>query len=72
MKPNSPPEKKKLSMKTRLIVILVVFVIINIIFSVGFEGSEDSQDENEIRSDSEITEEAPQEQEYAKFNPPKP
>ena len=29
MKPNSPPEKKKLSMKTRLILIQVVFVIVN-------------------------------------------
>jgi flagellar basal body-associated protein FliL len=72
MKPNSPPEKKKLSMKTRLIVILVVFVMINIIFYVGFEASEDSQDDNEIIQDSELTEDAPEEQVYAKFNPPKP
>lgn len=72
MKPNSPPEKKKLSVKTRLILILIVFVIINIIFYVGFEDSEDSQEENEIGQSGQVTEEPPEEQVYAKFNPPKP
>ena len=57
MKPNSPPEKKKLSMKTRLILILVVFVIVNLIFYIGFEGSEDSQEEQEIEQEVAIVEE---------------
>ncbi len=48
MKPNSPPAKKKLSMKTRLVLIIVVFVMVNLIFYVVFEGSEDSQDGEEI------------------------
>lgn len=72
MKPNSPPEKKKLSMKTRLIVILVVFVIINLIFYVGFEASEDSQEGEEIDQEGTISTEAEEEKIYAKFNPPSP
>ena len=72
MKPNSPPEKKKLSMKTRLILILVVFVIVNLIFYIGFEGSEDSQEEQEIEQEVAIVEEPEEEQIYAKFNPPEP
>lgn len=72
MKPNSPPEKKKLSLKTRLIVIVVVFVIINLIFYVGFERSDDSQDGEDIKQESGVMEEIKEEPEYAKFNPPKP
>lgn len=72
MRPNSPPEKKKLSMKTRLIVIVVVFVIINLIFYVGFEGSEDSQDDQEIEQEGAVIEEVEEEPKYAKFNPPEP
>ena len=73
MKPNSPPsDKKKLSMKTRLIVIVVVFVIINLIFYVGFEGSEDSQDGQEIEQESGAMEEPEEEPVFAKFNPPEP
>ena len=72
MKPNSPPKKKKLSMKTRLIVILVVFVIINLIFYVGFEGSEDSQDGDEIEQEGGVIEETDEEQISTKFNPPEP
>ena len=72
MKPNSPPAKKKLSMKTRLILIVGCFVIINIMFYVGFEGSEDSQEEQEIEQEVGIVEEPEEEQIFAKFNPPKP
>ena len=72
MKPNSPPAKKKLSMKTRLILIVVVFVIVNLIFYVGFEGSKDSQDEQEIEEEGVVLEEPEEEQIYAKFNPPEP
>lgn len=72
MKPNSPPGKKKLPMKTRLIIILVVFVIINLIFYVGFEDSEDSQDGEEIKQESGVIEETDEEQISEKFNPPEP
>ena len=76
MKPNSPPERKKLSMKTRLIVIAAVFVIINLVFYLGFEGSEDSENEQKVEQDSieseEIQEETEEEKVFAKFNPPEP
>jgi len=76
MKPNSPPAKKKLSMKTRLVLIIVVFGIVNLIFYVGFDSSEDSQDGAEIEQEGEVmvdtVEETEEEQIFAKFNPPKP
>jgi len=76
MKPNSPPAKKKLSMKTRLVLIIVVFGIVNLIFYVGFDSSEDSQDGAEIEQEGGVmvdtVEETEEEQIYAKFNPPKP
>ncbi len=72
MKSNSPPAKKKLPMKTRLILIVVVFAIVNLILYIGFEGSEDSQEEQEIEQEVGIVEEPEEEQIYAKFNPPKP
>jgi len=55
MKPSSLPAKKKLSMKTRLLLILVVFVIVNLIFVVGLDDSEDSQDGEEIKQESEVS-----------------
>ena len=76
MKPNPPPAKKKLSMKTRLVLIIVVFVMVNLIFYVGLDGSEDSQDGEEIEQEGgvmeETVEETEEEQIYAKFNAPKP
>ena len=76
MKPNSPSAKKKVSMKTRLVLIVVVFVMVNLIFYVGLDGSEDSQDGEEIEQEGEVMEETVEETEeeqiYAKFNPPKP
>jgi len=80
MKPNPPPAKKKLSMKTRLVLIVGVFVMVNLIFYVGLDGSEDSQDGEEIEQESgvmeetveETVEEIEEERVYAKFNAPKP
>ena len=82
MKPKEPPARKKLSMKTRLMVILIVFVLINLIFYIGFDSSEDSSDREEIEQEGVIVEEIEQEgalveeteeeQIYAKFNPPTP
>lgn len=72
MNPKSPPAKKKLSMKTRLILIIVVFVIVNLIFYVGFESTEDSQEGEKIEQEGGVMEETVEEQIYAKFNPPKP
>jgi len=64
---------KKLSMKTRLIVILVVFVIVNLIFYVAFDGNDDSTKDQEIEQESQvIPEESNEEELFYKFNPPKP
>ena len=63
-------------MKTRLIVIAVMFVIINLIFYLGFEGSEDSQNEQEVEQEGieteKVEEEVEEEKVFAKFNPPEP
>lgn len=68
----SKPGKKKLSMKTRLMIILVMFVLVNLIFYV-VDSSDDSTEEWRIEQESEVTLEEPnEEQQYAKFNPPKP
>lgn len=69
----SKPGEKKLSMKTRLMIILVMFVLVNLIFYVVVDSSDDSTEEWRIEQESEITlEESNEEQQYAKFNPPKP
>ena len=69
----SKPRKKKLSMKTRLIIILVMLVLVNLIFYVGFDNSDDSIDEDKIEQESKIIlDEFSKEQQYAKFNPPTP
>ncbi len=68
----SKPGKKKLSMKTRLMIILVMFVLVNLIFYV-IDSSDDSTEEWRIEQESEVTlEGSNEEQQYAKFNPPKP
>ena len=63
-------------MKTRLIVIAAMFVIINLIFYLGFEGSEDSQNEQEVEQGGieteKVEEEVEEEKVFAKFNPPEP
>jgi len=38
-----PDTNRKLSMKTRLIVIAIMFVIINLVFYFGFDSSEESE-----------------------------
>ena len=67
------PERKKLPLKTRLILILIVFVIVNLIFYFAIESSDDSTENEIIGQESEMTPEEPQEEkQYAKFNPPEP
>ena len=59
-------------MKTRLMIILVMFVLVNLIFYV-VDSSDDSTEEWRIEQESEVTlEGSNEEQQYAKFNPPKP
>jgi len=69
----SKSRKKKLSMKTRLIIILVMLVLVNLIFYVGFDNSDDSIDEDKIEQESKIIlDEFSKEQQFFKFNPPTP
>lgn len=69
----SKPRKKKLSVKTRLIIILVMLVLVNLIFYVGFDNSDDSIDEDKIEQESKIIlDEFSKERQFFKFNPPTP
>lgn len=68
-----PKPGKKLSMKTRLILILVIFVIVNLIFYLAFDGKDDSVEDKEIEQENQVTpEESNEEELFYKFNPPKP
>lgn len=63
------PPKKTLSLKTRLLLILIVFITSNFIFYVAFDSSDS---ESEIRidpSEQEITNDGVEEKQYPKFNP---
>lgn len=57
--PHNPNSQKKLSMKTRLVLIAIMFVIINLIFYVGFDSSDESNSEHNLDNqnslDNEIT-----------------
>ena len=72
------PEKKKLSVKTRLILIGAMFALVNVVF-FATESFTDKEETNET-SEEQIIEEEPiieqeeeQEEElYYKFNPPSP
>jgi len=69
----SKPGRKKLSMKTRLLIIVIMLVIVNLIFYVAFDSSDDSTIEERFKQEIEVTpEESNQEQPFAKFNPPIP
>jgi len=40
---HKPGPERKLTMKTRLIIIAIMFVIINLVFYFGFDSSEESE-----------------------------
>ncbi len=40
---HTPGPEKKLSMKSRLVIIALMFVIINLVFYFGFDSSEESE-----------------------------
>ena len=48
---NRENPKKRLSMKTRLILIAIMFVIINLIFYFGFDSSDESGENKELDID---------------------
>lgn len=72
------PERKKLSMKTRLIIIGAMFALINLVFFVGSELSDESLSEELIfegtveKVSEETSENTEEEKQFYKFNPPSP
>lgn len=72
------PERKKLSMKTRLIIIGAMFALINLIFFVSSELSDESLSEELIPDETvekvseETSENTEEEKQFYKFNPPSP
>ena len=72
------PEKKKLSVKTRLILIGAMFALVNLVF-FATETFNDSDESNQTPEKAIVQEESVVEQEeeteeelYYKFNPPSP
>lgn len=63
-------ERKKLSMKTRLLIIVAMFIVINLAFYMGTEFSDKSESEKQTDQPSQPVQEETQEQLYDKFNPP--
>ena len=75
---NEKPEKKKLSIKTRLILIGAMFALVNVVF-FATESFKDTEESTELSDDQIIEEEQIVELEeelderlYYKFNPPSP
>ncbi len=72
------PERKKLSMKTRLIIIGAMFALINLVFFVSSELSDESLSEDLISEETveniseETSENTEEEKQFYKFNPPSP
>jgi len=72
------PERKKLSMKTRLIIIGAMFALINLVFFVSSELSDESLSEELIFDETfekvseETSENTEEEKQFYKFNPPSP
>ena len=72
------PERKKLSMKSRLIIIGAMFAFINLIFFVSSELSDESISEELISEETvekvseETSENTEEKKQFYKFNPPSP
>jgi hypothetical protein len=72
------PERKKLSMKTRLIIIGAMFALINLVFFVSSELSDESLSEELFSEETvekvseETSENTEEEKQFYKFNPPSP
>ena len=72
------PERKKLSMKTRIIIIGAMFALINLVFFVSSELSDESlseelfSDETVENINEETSANTEEEKQFYKFNPPSP
>ncbi len=51
---HKPDSRRKLSVKTRLILIALMFVVINLIFYFGFDSSDESEDSIEFDDENQI------------------
>ena len=51
---HKPDQGKKLSMKSRLILIAIMFIVINLIFYFGFDSSEESEENVQIEDQNQI------------------
>ncbi len=51
---HKPGPERKLSMKSRLIIIAIMFVIINLVFYFGFDSSEESEPLIEIDNENQM------------------
>ncbi len=51
---HKPGPERKLSMKSRLVIIAIMFVIINLVFYFGFDSSEESEPLIEIDNENQM------------------
>ena len=51
---HKPGPERKLSMKSRLIIIAIMFVIINLVFYFGFDSSDESENQIELDEESQL------------------
>lgn len=52
--PHKPEPERKLSMKSRLILIAIMFVVINLIFYFGFDSSDESEKSVEVNDKNQL------------------
>ena len=55
--------ERKLSMKSRLVIIAIMFVIINLIFYFGFDSSDESEKSDELDTTNQVNTETDMESE---------
>ncbi len=51
---HKPDSRRKLSEKTRLILIAILFVVINLIFYFGFDSSDESENSIEVDDENQL------------------
>jgi cell division protein YceG involved in septum cleavage len=52
--PHKVKSERNLSMKTKLLLIVIMFVVINLIFYVGFDSSEESEELTELDGENQL------------------
>jgi hypothetical protein len=54
---HKPDSERTLSIKTKLLLIVIMFVVINLIFYFGFDSSEESENSVELDNTNQLTNE---------------